>query len=425
MRTGFVFLLMKKAVPGVNSVPGCAPIMPLKWKKEPEVTRKMTAKRKVKFLQGNEACAEGALAAGVNFFAGYPITPATEVAEVMANKMPLRGGVFIQFEDELGSMGAVIGASVAGCKAMTATSGPGFTLMQENLGFACMVQIPCVIVNVQRGGPSTGLPTLPAQSDVMQARWGTHGDHPIIVVAPASVRESFDLTIRAVNLAEKFRIPVIFLSDAIIGHMRERIEIPASEELEIVNRKKPTGNPEEYKPFADDGTGIPPMACMGDGFLFHMTSNNYDDEGFPATNDHQMAKYRLDYLHDKLVRYRDEIIDVDEYMTEDASIILFAFGSVARSARGAIKMARQEGIRVGLFRPRTIWPFPDQELTAASSRGAKDIICIEMNLSQLEGEVLKATRGLPLNVHGLHQNDGLLISPQQIYNKIKGVIQNG
>ncbi|MGI6096802.1 MAG: 2-oxoacid:acceptor oxidoreductase subunit alpha [Dethiobacteria bacterium] len=385
----------------------------------------MSTKKNIKYLQGNEACAEGVLAAGADFFAGYPITPATEIAEIMAAELPKRGGVFVQFEDEIASMGAVVGASVAGRKALTATSGPGFTLKQENLGYAIMIQIPCVVINVQRGGPSTGLPTLPSQSDVMQARWGTHGDHPIIAVAPASVRECFDLTVRAFNLSEKYRIPVIVLSDAIIGHMREKIEIPAADEIEIINRKKPTVPPEEYKPFADDGTGIPPMANMGDGYLFHMTSNNYDDEGFPATNDHEIADYRLKQLHNKIDRYRDDIIDVEEYLAEDAELLVFAFGSTARSARGAVKEARKEGIKAGLFRPKTIWPFPDQELAHAVSRGVKHVICAEMNLSQLEGEVLKATRGQDVAVHGLHQNDGRLISPQQVLTKVKEVLNNG
>lgn len=384
----------------------------------------MTTEREFQYLQGNEACAFGALAAGVRFFAGYPITPATEITEVMAREMPKYGGVFIQYEDELGSLGAVIGASVAGLKSMTATSGPGFTLMQENLGFAAMVQIPCVIVNVQRGGPSTGLPTLPAQSDVMQSRWGTHGDHPIIVLTPNSVSESFGLMVRAVNLTEKYRIPVIFLSDAMVGHMREKIQIPSIDELEIISRKKPTICPQDYKPFADDGTGIPPMANMGEGYLFHITSNNYDDEGFPATNNHQIAEYRLHMLHNKLERYREDIIDNELYMVDDAEILIFSYGCTSRSARGAVKKARERGIKAGLFRPRTIWPFPYQELAQAAEH-IQDILCVEMNLSQLEGEVIKAVYKQRKNVHGLHQNNGLLITQQQILHKLCEVSSNG
>ncbi len=377
----------------------------------------------VKYLQGNEACAIGAIAAGVRFFGGYPITPATEIAEVMAIELPKLGGVFVQFEDEIASMGAVIGASAAGAKAMTATSGPGFTLKQENIGFATMVQIPCVVVNVMRGGPSTGLPTLPSQSDVMQARWGTHGDHPVIALAPASVRECFDLTVRAVNLSERFRMPVILLSDAIIGHMREKIEVPSSESLTLVNRKKTSLPPEEFLPYGDDGTGIPPMANYGDGYLFHMNSNNYDDEGFPATNDHKIADYRLKGLHNKVERYRSEIIDNELTLTEDAEILIFAFGSTARSARGAVKRARAAGLKVGLFRPRTIWPFPYEELAAVAG-GAKHIICAEMNLSQLYGEVMRATHDVKVKVHGLHQSNGLLITPDQILQKVKEVSQD-
>lgn len=384
------------------------------------VTGKLALAEEIKFLQGNEACALGALAAGVRFFGGYPITPATEIAEVMARELPKVGGVFVQFEDEIASMGAVIGASAAGMKAMTATSGPGFTLKQENIGFAIMVQIPCVVINVMRGGPSTGMPTLPSQSDVMQARWGTHGDHPIIALAPASVRECFDLTVRAVNLSERFRIPVILLSDAMIGHMREKVVIPPREQLLLVERKKPSVPPSEYIPYADDGTGIPPMANLGEGYLFHITSNNYDDEGFPATNDHRIADYRLKGLHNKIERNRAEIIDLEQFMAEDAEILLFAFGSTARSARGAVKMARQAGIRAGLFRPKTIWPFPYSELEAAAGP-AKHVICVEMNLSQLESEVIRAVCATKAKVHGLHQSNGLLITPQQIYQKISEV----
>ena len=373
-----------------------------------------------KYLQGNEACALGGIAAGVRFFGGYPITPATEIAEVMALELPKLGGVFVQFEDEIASMGAVIGASAAGVKSMTATSGPGFTLKQENIGFAIMVQIPCVVVDVMRGGPSTGLPTLPSQSDVMQARWGTHGDHPIIALAPYSVRECFDLTVRAVNLSERFRIPVLLLSDAVIGHMREKIEVPAPENLTLIERKKPTVPPEEYLPFADDGTGIPPMANYGEGYLFHINSNNYDDEGFPATNDHKIADYRLKGLHNKIERYRDEIVDNELYMADDAEVLIFAFGSTARSARGAVKEARRQGIKAGLFRPRTIWPFPYKELAAAAGK-AKHVLCAEMNLSQLYSDVMRATHGLPAKIHILNQSNGLLITPGQILEKVKEV----
>ncbi len=380
----------------------------------------MAQDNKTLFLQGNEACALGAIEAGVRFFGGYPITPATEIAEVMARELPRLGGVFVQFEDEIASMGAVIGASVAGTKAMTATSGPGFTLKQENLGYAILVQIPCVVVNVMRGGPSTGLPTLPSQSDVMQARWGTHGDHPIIALAPYSVRECFDLTVRAVNLSERFRIPVIILSDAIIGHVRERITLPRSEDLQLVERKKPSVDPADYKPFEDDGTGIPPMANLGEDYLFHITSNNYDDEGFPATYDHDIADQRIKGLYKKIDRYREEIIDYDLFMTDDADIILFAFGSVARSARRAVMMAREKGIRAGLFRLKTVWPFPYQELGAIVGK-ANHLLCVEMNMSQLESEVMRAVHGTKTQVHGLHQSNGMLITPDQIYHKIREV----
>ncbi len=381
----------------------------------------MNSGNNVQFLQGNEACALGAIAAGVRFFGGYPITPATEIAEVMARELPKIGGVFVQFEDEIASIGAVIGASVAGTKAMTATSGPGFSLKQENLGYAIHVQIPCVVVNVMRGGPSTGLPTLPSQSDVMQARWGTHGDHPIIALSPYSVRECFDLTVRAVNLSERFRIPVILLSDAIIGHVRERIVLPSREELTLVERKKPTVAPEDYKPFEDDGTDIPPMANLGEEYIFHITSNNYDDEGFPATNDHDIADRRIKSLYNKIERNRAEIDDVDLFMADDAEIIIVAYGSTARSARRAVMMARQEGIKAGLFRLKTIWPFPYDHLRTAAEP-AKDVLLVEMNMSQLDSEIKSATHGLQTRIHGLHQSNGMLITPDQIYDRIKGLV---
>jgi len=381
----------------------------------------LNPENKVQFLQGNEACALGAIAAGVRFFGGYPITPATEIAEVMARELPKLGGVFVQFEDEIASIGAVIGASVAGTKAMTATSGPGFSLKQENLGYAIHVQIPCVVINVMRGGPSTGLPTLPSQSDVMQARWGTHGDHPIIALAPNSVRECFDLTVRAVNLSERFRIPVIILSDAIIGHVREKVTLPKKEELLLVERKKPTVAPEDYKPFEDDGTGIPPMANLGEDYLFHITSNNYDDEGFPATNDHEIADRRAKSLKNKIERYRNEIDDVDLFMVEDAEVVIVAYGSTSRSARRAVMMAREQGIKAGLFRLKTIWPFPYEHLkTAAES--ANHLILVEMNMSQLDSEVRSATHGLDTRLHGLHQSNGMLITPYQIYDSVKGLV---
>ena len=228
-------------------------------------------KSKARLMQGNEACVEGAIAAGMKFFAGYPITPSTEVAEIAAEKLPLVGGTFIQMEDEIASMAAIIGASLAGSKSMTATSGPGFSLKQENLGYASLAEVPCVIVNVQRSGPSTGLPTSPAQGDIMQARWGSHGDHPVIALTPSSVRETFDLTIKAFNLSEKYRVPVILLMDEIIGHMRERVELPEISEIEIIDRKKPTVSREKYLPYKADDDLIPPMAYYGDGYRFHVT----------------------------------------------------------------------------------------------------------------------------------------------------------
>ncbi|MBI5375957.1 MAG: 2-oxoacid:acceptor oxidoreductase subunit alpha [Candidatus Schekmanbacteria bacterium] len=371
--------------------------------------------RKTRFLQGNEASAEGAIAAGVKFFAGYPITPSTEIAEVLARRLPQIGGRFIQMEDEIASMGAVIGASLAGAKSITATSGPGFSLKQENLGFACLTEVPVVIVNVMRGGPSTGLPTATSQSDVMQARWGTHGDHPMIALVPWSVEESFYLTVRAFNLSEKYRTPVLVLLDEVVGHMREAIELPDYSTLEIINRKKPTCKPEEYLPY-DPKNEVNPLPAYGEGYRFHVTGLNHDATGFP-TGDPKLVEVDEERLMNKILNHLDDVLTWDEFMADDMEIMIFAYGSTARSAKAAIKAARKEGIKVGMFRPITLWPFPDAKVRELSKR-VKKIIVPEVNLGMIIGEVQRvAAKDIP--IVGINRADGETITPNQILTRIK------
>ncbi len=366
-------------------------------------------------LSGNEACALGAMAAGLTFYGGYPITPSSEIAEDLSELLPKAGGAFIQMEDEIAAMGAIIGASLAGAKAMTATSGPGFSLKQENIGFACMAEVPCVVVNVQRGGPSTGLPTMPAQGDVQQARWGTHGDHAIIALAPYSVAETFDLTVRAFNLAETFRTPVILLLDEIIGHVNEKVRLP--EKVEIVERKGPDAPPGKYLPYRHTEDGVPPMAVYGrDGYRFHVTGLAHDQTGFPTNNPKE-----IDLLNRRLVwkieRRRDEIVEVVRERCDDAEILVFAYGSVARAAHQAIREAREAGIAAGLLRPRTLWPFPDREVRELAER-VRTIVVPEMNLGQMAHEVEWAARGAcPVVPFG--RVDGLPVSPAQILHRIR------
>jgi 2-oxoglutarate ferredoxin oxidoreductase subunit alpha len=367
---------------------------------------------KARMWQGNQACAEGAIAAGCRFFAGYPITPSTEIAEVLSRRFPLIGGKFIQMEDEIASMGAIIGASLGGIKSMTATSGPGFSLKQENIGFAVMAEVPCVIVNVQRGGPSTGLPTQPSQADVMQARWGTHGDHPIIAIAPASVRETYDLTIRAFNLAEKYRTPVILLLDEIIGHLTEKIVLPDPATIEIYDRKRPTVPPEEYLPYELNDADIPAMANFGEGYRYHVTGLVHDETGFP-TNDPEKIRRQLERLNRKIEHYRNEIVEVDTLDVNDAEVLVISFGSTARSAKRAVLNARENGVAAGLLRLKTIWPFPEQEIQEAC-QSVKKIVVAEMNLGQVAHEVEWATRRAK-PIMRVNKINGEAITPDEIY----------
>lgn len=336
---------------------------------------------RVLLMQGNEACAEGAIAAGANFFAGYPITPATEIAEAMSVRLPMTGGRFIQMEDELACMGAVIGASLTGAKAMTASSGPGFTLLQENIGYAAMAEVPCVIACVQRGGPSTGLATLPGQADVMQSRWGTHGDHPAIVLAPSTVEEMFYLTIECFNLAEKYRMPVILLSDAIVGHLREKVNLPDYSTVHRENRAKPHCSPDQYMPYLPEDNGVPLMANMGDGYRHYITGCVHNLKGLPALQDPEVASNLIARLHDKIERNRSDIERTESAYTEDADVLVMAYGCSARSAKQAVWDARQNGIKSGYFRPINVWPFPEKPFLRAAEH-AHTIIIPEMNMGQ-------------------------------------------
>jgi hypothetical protein len=354
-----------------------------------------TEKMSARLMQGNEAIAEGAIAAGVTFFAGYPITPSTEIAEQMAALLPKIGGTFLQMEDEIGAMGAILGASLAGAKVMDATSGPGFSLKQELIGYAACAEIPCVLVNVQRVGPSTGQPTAPAQGDVMQTRWGTHGDHPIIVLSPWSVREAFDMTVTAVNYAERFRSPVILLTDEIVGHLRENVTLPAPEELSIYPRRLPkTTRAEGYQPYAVGEDLVPDVARFGDGFRIHVTGLLHDETGFPSGSP-LVTEQLLRRLHEKIDRVGAEIIHTEEAFMEDADCAVVSYGGTARTAYEAVRTARADGIRVGFLRLQTIWPFADAAIGRLAAR-VQRILVAELNYGQLTHEITRAAHGTPV-----------------------------
>lgn len=362
-------------------------------------------------MTGNEACTRAAIAAGMRFFAGYPITPATEIAEMASELLPKAGGTYMQMEDELASIAAVIGASAAGVKAMTATSGPGVSLMQENLGYAIMAEIPLVLVDCMRQGPCQGVATVPAQGDIMQARWGTNGDHPIIAIAPASVGELYEETIRAFNLAETYRNPVYILSDAMLAYMSERVRIPDPDEYDVVRRKRPTCPPSEFQAYADDGTGIPPMASFGDGYRWFVTGMVHDDTGFPVTNNADRVSYLVKRLHAKIEHNRADIEKYEEYKTDDADILIVSMGVVARSAKAAIDDIRKEGVKAGLFRPITVWPFPESRLETLC-RGVKEIVTCEMNEGQLYHMVREVSGNTPVRM--INQNNGVILSADTI-----------
>ncbi len=370
-------------------------------------------------LQGNEACVKGALTAGCRFYAGYPITPATEIMEIMARELPKVGGVFIQMEDEIASLGSVIGASIAGTKSMTATSGPGFSLMQEHIGFACMTEVPCVIVDVMRAGPSTGLPTQPSQSDVMQARWGTHGDHPIIAVAPLSVYEFFELTVQAFNLSERYRTPVILLADEVVAHMREGVILPSEkDDIEIEERPKPTVPPEWYIPYADPGTGVPPMPAFGEGYRYHVTGLYHDVRGYPTTRRDEVEPL-IQRLFSKISKDFDRLQWFDSFYTEDAQITVIAYGCVARAALWAVEKARGKGLKVGLIKLKILWPFMRRTIIKVLENSPK-VLVPEMNLGQISREVKRVNQGR-CEVVTLNKVDGTLITPPEILDKLEEI----
>jgi 2-oxoglutarate ferredoxin oxidoreductase subunit alpha len=368
-------------------------------------------KNKRVLWQGNEAIVEGALAAGCRFYAGYPITPATEIMEIMSQRMPALGGSFIQMEDEIASLGAVIGASLAGVKAMTATSGPGFSLMQENLGFACVAEVPCVIVNVMRGGPSTGLPTSPSQGDVLQARWGTHGDHPIIVLAASTVRDCFQATVQAFNLSEKYRTPVILLSDEVVSHTRETVLLPREREIMLVERIRPTMPPEWFIPYDTQGRLVPPMSAFGDGYRHHVTGLIHDVRGFPTNRPDEAGAFQTRLQH-KISENFTDIQWVEAYEVEGADQVVIAYGSVARSALHAVRQAREMGLKAGLLKLISLFPFPKAAVEQAAL-AARTLVVPEMNWGQISREVKRVNKGRS-RVVTFNKFDGTLITPREI-----------
>jgi 2-oxoglutarate ferredoxin oxidoreductase subunit alpha len=371
---------------------------------------------RAKLMQGNEACAEGAIVAGCRFFAGYPITPASEIAEQLSVRLPQVDGTFIQMEDEIASMGAIIGASLAGTKSMTATSGPGFSLMQENLGYACLAEVPCVVVDVMRGGPSTGLPTNPSQGDVMQARWGTHGDHPIIVLSASSVLECFTMTVKAFNFAERYRTPVILLLDEVVAHMREKVVLSSPREVEVIDRVKPSVPPEWYLPYEDTSYGVPPMGIFGEGYRYHVTGLIHDIRGFPTLRQDEIEPF-LARLFRKISTHFEDIQLVERYQIEDADLVIIAYGCVARSAHRAMVEARALGLRVGLLKLTTLWPFPRRSIEPLIKAG-KTLLVPEMNMGQVSREVRRVNEGMT-PVLTVNKIDGTIISPKEILAKIK------
>ncbi|KAF0108038.1 MAG: 2-oxoglutarate ferredoxin oxidoreductase subunit alpha [Anaerolineaceae bacterium] len=369
----------------------------------------------VKLMQGNEAIAKGAVAAGCRFYAGYPITPSTEVAEVLSRELPKVGGKFIQMEDEIASMAAIIGARVGGLKSMTATSGPGFSLMQENIGYAAMTEVPCVIVNVQRLGPSTGQPTAASQGDVMQARWGTHGDHPIIVLSPISVRHSFDLTIKAFDFSEKYRTPVILLTDEIIGHMREPVELPDFKTVKIFEHSV-TEKPADYKAYRNGPGDVPPMAAFGTGYRYHITGLFHDEVGFPTQRLDEIDPW-LERVNTKLTNHMDEIALYEEDYEDGAKVALLSYGCSARTARHAMKLARAQGQKVDLLSLFTIWPFPEKQVEALGDKVDR-IVVPEMNRGQLALEVERIVGRKKVRRVGLA--NGEMVTPQMVLEKMGG-----
>ena len=371
------------------------------------------------FMNGDEACAEAAIAAGCRFFAGYPITPATEIAERMSRRLPEVSGTYIQMEDEIASMAAILGASWGGTKSMTATSGPGFSLMLENIGLGMMMETPCVVVNIMRGGPSTGLPTLVGQGDVMQARWGSHGDYGSIALSPSSPQEMFDLVVQAFRLSEKYRIPVLVLSDEMIGHMYERVIIPDRKEIPRIRRKKPKKDDEEYLPFEGGKDLVPPMACAGEGYRIHVTGLTHDEKGYPVIS--AAAQERLvRRLCDKIRIHADEIIQLRESSMEDARIVIVAYGCTTRSAREALRLARAKGIRAGLVQLLTLWPFPEKRIREIAAGDLAGFVVPEINYGQIANEVERCAGGRDVVFSGMM--GGAVHTPEMILEAIESLV---
>lgn len=375
------------------------------------------------FMLGDHACAEGAILAGCRFFAGYPITPATEIAERMSVRLPQVTGKYVQMEDELASMNAVLGASWAGVKSMTATSGPGFSLMMENLGLGIMLETPCVLVNVQRGGPSTGLPTLVGQQDMMQARWGSHGDYEIIALSPGSPQELFDLTIRAFNLSEKFRTPVLVMTDAEVGHMTEKVVIPAPEDVEIFNRPQVNRGdlePEHFRIYRSDPKGkagyVSPMVKAGDGYRIHVTGLTHDERGYPAMNA-EANQWNVSRIMEKINANRKEIIQVEKSKLRGAQVIVVSYGISARTSLWPIEQARVEGLKVGYLRLVTVWPFPDELITQLAEK-VDAFIVPEINMGQIAREVERCAHG-KARVIGVNKPGGDILDPDEVLHAIR------
>lgn len=368
------------------------------------------------FFTGDIACAEGAIAAGCTFFAGYPITPATEIAEHMARRLPGVGGTYIQMEDEIAAMAAILGASNAGVKSMTATSGPGFSLMMENLGLGICTETPCVVVNVQRAGPSTGLPTLGAQGDMMQARWGSHGHYEIIALAPSSPQELFFQTITAFNLSETYRLPVLIMADEVTGHLSEKVVIPEGSKIKLQSRPRPRGRKDRFKPFQAGSNGVAPMAHAGEGYMVHVTGLTHDERGYPAMTAEAQAQM-MARITDKIHRNLDKIIQVEEYRLDDAEIALVSYGISARSSLAAVDAAREQGIRAGLLRLVTVWPFPEERIRQLA-RKVKCLVTVELNLGQIHLEVQRCAGGAAPALLVGHPG-GTVITPAQIVEKMK------
>lgn len=372
----------------------------------------------IRLLQGSEAIAEGALAAGCNFFAGYPITPASEIMEIMSRKLPPRRHPFIQMEDEIASLGTCIGASLAGRKAMTATSGPGFSLMQENLGYACIAEVPIVVVNVMRAGPSTGMPTNVAQGDVQQARWGTHGDHPAIVLCPATVAECFEVTITAFNHAERFRTPVIVLTDEMVAHTRETVRLPPPDEIEIIERRRPAVPPDWYVPYSTDGSLVPRLADLGEGYRYHVTGLVHDERGFPTRKSDE-ADALMRRLFRKISKQFGYLSYVKEFELDDAEYVIVAYGCTARSARAAVRIGRERGLRIGLLQLLSLWPFPRQAVENAITDRVAALVP-ELNMGQIKREVLRVNNGRT-RVASLNKINGSPITPGEILSRLRGL----